>query len=87
MSNDDQSIVLDFIRAEAAFYLEHAQKARALEKVAQDTNEITLKCEKLVELEERARKLAPPSGEMLAFLASEIGTYDEVIKNNNLSIS
>ena len=66
------------------FYLEHTTQARALAKVAQDTNEITLKCEKLVELEERARKLAPPSEEMLAYLASEIETYDEVIKKHNL---
>ena len=85
MSNDDQSIVLDFIRAEAAFYLEHAKQARALEEVAKNTNDITLKCEKLVELEERARKLAPPSGEMLAYLASEIETYDEVIRKHNLA--
>ena len=85
MSNDDQSIVLDFIRAEAAFYLEHAKQARALEEVAKNTNEITLKCEKLVELEELAKKLAPPSGEMLAYLASEIESYDEVIKKHNLA--
>ena len=85
MSNDDQSIVLDFIRAEKVFYTDHAKQARALEEVAKNTNEITLKCEKLVELEKRARKLAPPSGEMLAYLASEIETYDEVIRKHNLA--
>ena len=78
--------MLEFIRAEAGFYLQHAQKARALDEVAKNTNEITLKCEKLVELEELAKKLAPPSEERLKYFASQIGSYVDMIEQHNLHL-